>query len=220
MITKRTKILLGVLVVVAIGAYAYLYWWSQTPDHGVFDTIPAVQQASEEASGAVIRQRASTGTAPAAPVVNPGTEGSATVPSTSYATFENSEFAFSFAYPDNWKVSQTKTEEENRICINTEDGARDCVVSITLTDVREGASVEKSLDMLEKEFDAGIITESSRTISGVQAKVLKVASYPAGEEEATRAAVFAKGDVIYVIRADRGHEAIFDRVADSFLFRM
>lgn len=217
MITKRTKILLGVLVLVAIGAYAYLYWWSQTPDHGVFDTIPAVQQASEQASKAVIRPRAPQ---PGAPVVNPGTDGTPTVPSTSYRTFENTEFSFSFAYPDNWELSQTKQNDVTSICVTTEGGTGPCLIAVRLEKESVNVSVEKTLAALETKFRAGNVSESSRRIGEIEADVLRVGGYPAGQENSTRAAVFVKNGWVYTIETAAGQEAIFDRVADSFLFRM
>jgi hypothetical protein len=208
--------MLGVLVVVAIGAYAYLYWWSRTPDHGVFDTVPFVRDASDSASTAVIRPQ------PGKPV--PGTatptEGSPTVPSTTYRTFENSEFAFSFAYPDNWSVSQNQQSGDTRICVRTEGGTGDCLISILLQKAGVNVSAERSLEALKVDFRAGKIAESSRRIGGEEAQVLKVSGYPAGELNSTRAAVFSKDGLVYVLETASGQEAMFDRVADSFLFRM
>ena len=217
MITKRTKIMLGVLILVAIGAYAYLYWWSQTPNHGVFDSIPAVQEASDAAAEAVIRPRV---TPEPSAVSNPGTEGTPTAPSTSYRTFENTEFSFSFAYPDNWMVSETQANEETRICVTTEGGTGGCLISLLLVEESVNASAEKSLEALKAEFRSGNITESARTIGDARAEVLRVASYPEEEENSTRAAVFTRDGMIYVIETAPGQEAIFDRVADSFLFTM
>jgi hypothetical protein len=219
MITKRTKIMLGVLVLVAIGAYAYLYWWSRTPDHGVFDTVPFVRDASDSASDAVIRPQ------PAKPAaVTPGTavptEGTPTVPSTTYKTFENSEFSFSFAYPDNWSVSQNQLNGDTHVCVRTEGGTGDCLISVLLQKQSVNVSAERSLEALKAEFRAGKITESTRRIGGEEAQVLKVSGYPSGEEESTRAAVFMKNDIVYVLTTANGQEAMFDRAADSFLFRM
>lgn len=216
MITKRTKIMLGVLVVVAVGAYAYLYWWSRTPDHGVFDTVPFVRDASDKASDVVVR----TQTPKPAPVIpgTPATEGSPTVPSTTYRTFENSEFAFSFAYPDNWSVSQDQKNGNTRVCVRTEGGTGGCLISVTLQKESVNVSADRSLEELRTEFREGKIIESTRRIGGEEAKVLKVSGYPAGEEESTRAAVFMKDNLVYVLETANGQEAMFDRVADSFLF--
>lgn len=218
MITKRTKIMLGVLVLVAIGAYAYLYWWSKTPDHGVFDTVPFVRDASDSASNAVIRpqpEKPSAGT-PGAAIP---TEGSPTVPSTTYRTFENTEFSFSFAYPDNWVLSQSQSNGNTRVCVKTEGGTGDCLISLLLQKEGVNVSADRSLEELKTEFRAGKIAESTRRIGGQEAQVLKVSGYPDGEEESTRAAVFMKDDMVYVLETAIGQEAMFDRVADSFIFQ-
>jgi|GEM_PF-3599718 len=219
MITKRTKIMLGVLVVVAIGAYAYLYWWSQTPDHGVFDSIPAIQQASDSASRAVVRP-STPGTTPPGTLINPGTEGTPTVPSTSYKTFANTELSFSFAYPENWVVSQSSANGITTVCVRTEGGTGDCLISLVAQKEGTNVSAERSLEELRTEFRAGNVTESSRRIGGEEADVIRVGGYPAGEENSTRAAVFMRGEMVYVLETKQGQEAIFDRVADSFLFTM
>lgn len=211
--------MLLVLVLVAIGAYAYLYWWSRTPDHGVFDSVPALHDASDNAAKKVIRPQ--TPVVPSQPVVNPGTEGTPTVPSTTYRTFENTEFSFSFAYPDNWSASQTRqVEDTTTVCVRTEGETGGCLITLTLTKESVNASAEKSLEALQAEFRKGNVTESTRRIGGETAEVLKVAGYPAGEENSTRAAVFTKDGYVYVLETASGQEAMFDRVADSFLFTM
>lgn len=214
MITKRTKIMLGVLVLVAIGAYAYLYWWSRTPDHGVFDEVPFVRDVSHNASNAVIRPQ------PAKPAPAQPTDGSPTIPSTTYRTFENSEFSFSFAYPDNWTVSQDQRNGDTRVCVRTEGGTGDCLISVLLQKEGVNVSAERSLGELKTRFREGKIAESTRRIGGVEAEVLKVSGYPAEIKESTRAAVFQYKQQVYVLETAAGQEAMFDRVADSFLFRM
>jgi hypothetical protein len=216
MTKKQMTIVLVVLAVIAIGVFAYLQWWNRTEDHGVLDEIPAVQQASDSASKAVVRPAAPK----PAPVVNPGTEGSPEVPSTTYRTFENNELAFSFAYPDNWSVSQTKRGDRTEVCLRTEGGTGPCLVTVVAEKESVNASAEKALKAFEGEFHDGNVSESSRRIGGVEADVLKVGGYPAGKENSTRAAVFVEDGYVYSIESEPGQEAIFDRVADSFLFRM
>lgn len=211
--------MLGVLVLVALGAYAYLYWWSKTPDHGFFDTIPAVQRASEQASRAVVRSQVPA--QPGAPgVVNPGTEGTPAVPSTTYRTYANTQYSFSFAYPDNWDVSESTQAGVTTVCIATEGGNGPCLVTLRLEKESVNVSAEKTLAALRTEFRAGNVSESSRRIGGVEAEVLRVGGYPAGAENSTRAAVFVKDQWVYTLETASGQEAIFDRVADSFLFTM
>ncbi len=212
--------MLAVLVLVAIGAYAYLYWWSRTPDHGFLDTIPVVHDASNKASKAVITPK------PGAPAPGTGTvtptEGNTTTPSTTYKTYESSETdrAYSFAYPDNWSVNQNRVNEVTTVCISNEGGDGGCLVSLTITKVDQNVNVGRTLEDLKAEFRKGSVKQSSRTIGGESAQVLKVSGYPADEQNSTRAAVFQKGEYVYVLETMPGREDMFDRVADSFLFRM
>ena len=218
MITKRTKILLGVLVLVAIGAYAYLYWWSTTPDRGFFENLPPiVKTTSDSAARAIIRPTTPAPVVPGTPA-SPATEGTPTVPSTTYRTFENSEFGFTFAYPDNWTPSQTKVTDATEVCLSVEGGVGGCAVSVRFVKESVNDSADKSLDALRAEFRNGSIAESTRRVGGQEATLLKVTKYPAGESAGTRAAVFMKDDLVFVLEGAAGQEAVFDRVADSFRF--
>ena len=217
MTKKQITIVLVVLAVLAVAVFGYLQWWNRTEDHGVLDDIPAVQEASESASNAVVRTPVRP--APAAPV-NPGTEGSPTVPSTSYRTCENTELSFSFAYPDNWSVSQTKGSDRTEVCLRTEGGTGPCLVTVVAEKEGVNASAEKTLDAFRAEFRNGTIAESSRRVGGVEADALRASGYPAGEMAGSRALVFVNDGYVYSIEGARGQEDIFDRVADSFLFTM
>lgn len=212
MITKRTKIMLVVLVLVALGAYAYLYWWSQTEDHGYFDTVPGLRDVSQSASDAVIRPQ------PAAPgTPEPGEE---TPPaSQTYRTYENTEFGFSFSYPDNWTVSSNSVDSSTTLCLRVTDSTGGCLITLVYEPESVNASLDKTLDALRAEYRAGRIAESSRTIGGEDATQFRVSSYPAGEEGITRAAVFMHDRQIYTIAASMGQEAVFERLASSFRFQ-
>lgn len=210
MITKRTKAMLVVLVLVALGAYAYLYWWSSTPDHGVFDTIPVVRDASDAASNTVVRQQPAKPAAPAA---------TATTTSATYRTYEDTTMEFSFAYPDNWVVSKTETSPTTNYCLNFSEGTGGCLASVAVTDESVNASVEKSIEALEAEFRAGRVSDSTRRIAGEEATLIQVSGYPTGQENSTRAAVFAHENRIYVVEAAAGQEAVFDRITSSFAFQ-
>lgn len=76
-----------------------------------------------------------------------------------------------------------------------------------------------ALDAFRAEFRAGRIAESSRSIAGAEATRLTISGYPAGEEGATRAAVFTHDAVVYTIKTAPGYEAVFDRIVSSFAFQ-
>lgn len=212
MITKRTKIMLGVLVLVAVGAYAYLYWWSQTPVHGFLDNIPAVRDASNNASNAVIRPQVP------APAETP-TEDDQPAVQYSYVAYENTEFGFSFDYPSEWIPSITKTEPATKICIKEKEGTGGCLVTVMFEEESVNMNADKALDALRAELRAGRISESSRSIAGNEATRLTVSGYPQGEENATRAAVFTHDRLVFTIKASAGQEAVYDRVVSSFRFQ-
>lgn len=212
MITKRTKIMLAVLVVVALGAYAYLYWWSRTPDHGYLDSVPALRDASQGASDAVIRRTPVEPGTPAAP----GEEAPA---SQTYQTYENSEFGFSFSYPDNWIASATSVDPETTICMKLKDSTGDCLATVVFEKESVNVNLDKTLDALRAEYRAGRVTESSRTVGGEKATQLRVANYPAGAENETRASVFLHDMQVYTISGAMGQEAVYDRIVSSFKFQ-
>lgn len=203
--------MLAVLVLVALGAYAYLYWWSQTPVHGVLDDIPVVRDASDSASRAVVR---TPGTTP------DGAEGTDTdSPRYTYRSYENSEFGFSFSYPDAWTASAKKISPETRICLTEADSTGDCLVTVAFEKESVNLNAGIALDALRADGRAGRIAESSSRVAGQDATVLKVSNYPAGEEAYTRAAVFTHQDMVYTIQAEKGQEAVFDRIIASFAVR-
>jgi len=213
MITKRTKIMLAVLVAVALGAYAYLWWWGSTEDHGYLDSVPGLRDASQGASDAVIRPK---------PVVpgTPGEPGSQVPPaSQTYRTYENTEFGFSFSYPDNWSVSSTSVDPSTEVCLKVEGATGDCLVTIVYEKESVNMNADKALDRLRDELRKGRIAESTRTIAGEEAKQLKVSNYPAGEENYTRAAVFVHDMQVYSISSAMGQEAVYDRITSSFKFQ-
>lgn len=212
MITKRTKILLVVLVVVALGAYAYLYWWAHTDDHGFFDSVPIVHTASNSASKAVIK--------PAPVPQTPGETSDTENPTTlTYRSFANTEFGFSFDYPEGWDVSQTTVAGVTTLCVRPMDQAGGCRVEIAIASESVNVSAEKSLEALQTEVRAGKIAESTRRIAGEDAAILRVSGYPRGEEGPARGAVFAHEGRVYVLKGIVGSEGIFDRVASSFSFQ-
>jgi hypothetical protein len=211
MITKRTKIMLVVLVLVALGAYAYLWWWGNTEDHGYFDTVPGLRDVSQSASDAVIRPQ------PAAPgEETPDTD---TPASQTYRTYENTEFGFSFSYPDNWTVSSNSVDPSTTLCLRVSDSSGGCLITIMYEMESVNASMDKTLDALRAEYRAGRIAESSRTVGGENATQFRVSGYPAGEEGATRAAVFMHDRQIYTVSAIAGQEAVFERLVSSFRFQ-
>jgi len=205
--------MLGVLVLVAIGAYAYLYWWSRTPDHGVLDTFPVVTNLSNQAAEAVVRRPA-----PIVPEAEAPREDAGETQA-SYRTHTNTEFGFSFEYPDTWVVSQDARGGEVTLCLNEASGTGGCLATLSLVEEGVNATEETALDALRAEFRAGRIAESSRRIGGEDATQLRVSGYPAGEEGSTRAAVFAHERRIYRIEAAPGQEAVFDRIVSSFRFQ-
>jgi len=213
MITKRTKVMLAVLVVVALGAYAYLWWWGSTEDHGYLDTVPALRDASQNASDAVVRPRPVTPGTPAAPgeQVPPASQ--------TYRTYENSEFGFSFSYPDNWTVSSNSVDPSTTLCLKVTDSTGGCLATITFEKESVNMSVDKALSALRDELRAGRIAESSRTIGGESATQFKVTNYPAGQEGDTRAAAFLHDMQVYSITASMGQEAVYDRISSSFKFQ-
>ncbi len=210
MITKRTKIMLVVLVLVALGAYAYLYWWSKTPDHGVFDTIPVVRDASDKASNAVVRPQPATPGAPAP---------TAPAASATYRTYENTEVGFSFSHPDNWIPNQTSVDPRTTICMNVAEGTGDCLASVAFEEESVNMNEGIAREALETELRAGQARDTERRIAGSLATVYTVSGYPAGEEKSTRAAVFTHADMVYIIKASKGQEAVFDRIVSSFEFQ-
>lgn len=204
--------MLVVLVLVALGAYAYLWWWGNTEDHGYLDAVPGLRDVSQSASDAVIRPQ---------PVV-PGTEtpDTDTPPaSQTYRTYENTEFGFSFSYPDNWTVSSNSVDSSTTLCLVVTDSTGGCLVTIEYEMESVNASMDKTLDALRAEYRAGRIAESSRTVGGEVAKQFRVSGYPAGEEGVTRAAVLVHDRQIYAISAVAGQEAVFERLASSFRFQ-
>lgn len=214
MITKRTKLLLALLVVVALSAHAYLYWWSTTEDHGVLDAIPVVQSVSETVSS-IVRPKPQ---APAneAPVVSEdGTPEVQVV----YRTYENGEFGFSFSYPETWQLSLTTNVDGTTVCVMPPEGTGACRLTIRRVAESVNASMEKTLAALAADYRAGRITTGSRRIAGEAAAIIAVGGYPAGEERATRAAVFVHDRQIYTIEAAAGQEAIFEKAASSFSFQ-
>ncbi len=213
MITKRTKIMLGVLVLVAVAAYGYLYWWSKTPVHGFLDGIEGVQQLSERASNAVIGPRGG------ATGAQPG-ENTTLPPAMTFRTYENTEIGFSFSYPDTWTPSATNIDAGTDVCLSEANGTGACLIEVSFEDVSVNMSADVALDALRAEFREGRISESSRSVAGNEGTLLRVSNYPAGEEEATRAIVFTSVDNdVFVIKAALGQEAIFDRVVSSFRFQ-
>lgn len=214
MITKRTKLLLVLLVVVALSAHAYLYWWSTTDDHGLLDTIPVVQSVSETVSNAVRPK-------PQVPAIETpsAAEDSAPEPQDSYRTYENGEFGFGFSYPEDWQLSLTTIADGTSICALPAEGTGGC--RLTIRRVAEGVnnSMEKTLAALAAEYRAGRITTGSRRIGGEAAATIAVSGYPEGQERATRAAVFIHDRQIYTIEAAAGHEAAFEKAASSFSFQ-
>jgi len=212
MITQRTKIMLAVLVAVALGAYAYLWWWGSTEDHGYLDTVPGLRDVSQSASDAVTRPK------PAAPGTDtPDTQ----VPpaSLSYRTYENTEFGFSFSYPDNWSVSSTSVDPSTTLCLKVTDSTGDCLATVVFEKESVNMSADKALSALKDELRKGRIAESSRSIAGETATQLKVSSYSAGEENDTRAAVFTHDMQVYVVSVAMGQEAVYERIASSFRFQ-
>ncbi len=203
--------MLAVLVVVALGAYAYLWWWGQTEDHGYLDTVPALRDASENASEAV-RPRPVTPGTPAAP-------GEQVPASQTYRTYENSEFGFSFSYPDNWTVSSNSVDPSTTLCLRVTDSTGGCLATVTFEMESVNMSLEKVLDALRADLRAGRIAESSRTIAGESATQFKVSNYPAGQEGDTRAAAFLHETEVYTITATMGQEAVYDRLTSSFKFQ-
>lgn len=204
--------MLVVLVLVALGAYAYLWWWGNTEDHGYFDSVPGLRDVSQGASDAIIRPQ------PAAPgTPAPGEE--TPDASQSYRTYENTEFGFSFSYPDTWTVSSTSVDPSTTLCLRVTDSTGGCLATVVYEMESVNASMDKTLDALRAEYRAGRIAESSRTIAGESATQLRVSSYPAGEEAATRAAVFVHDRQIYAISASAGQEAVFERLTSSFRFQ-
>lgn len=214
MITKRTKLMLGVLVLVAIGAYAYLYWWSKTPDHGFLDDIPVVRDASNSASGVVSRTRTD-----AQQPTTPNGETPEAPAAYTYRTYQNTEFGFSFAYPDAWTVSSTEVSPETEICIKVAEATGGCLATITFEKESVNMRADIALDAFRAEFRAGRIAESSRSIAGAEATRLTISGYPQGEEGATRAAVFTHDSMVYTIKTAPGYEAVFDRIVSSFAFQ-
>lgn len=213
--TKRTKIFLAVLVVVAVAAHAYLYWWNNTEDHGVLDTIPVVNTVSESLSNAV---------RPAAPAPGADTETDtpdAATPDSSvaYRGYENTEFKFSFTYPETWTVSQSGSDGKTTLCLNEKDGTGGCLVTITRAEESVNVSTDNALDAFRAEFRAGSIKESKTKVGDDTATLLRVSGYPAGEADSTRAVVFVHNRQVYTVEAAAGQEAVFDRLTNSFLFQ-
>jgi len=209
MITKRTKIMLAVLVLVALGAYGYLYCWANTDEHGVFDSIPVLRDASQSASDAVIRPQ----------VPAPGTKDEDVVetpagPSVTYRTFENTEFGFSFDYPETWDVSQTKVTTATTLCLKEKEGTGGCLVTITRDPESINVNADKTLEAFKVELREGSVTESTRRIGGEEADLLRAS----GNVDSTRAAVFVHDMAVYSIEGMKGQEAVFDRVASSLSF--
>lgn len=204
--------MLAVLVAVALGAYAYLWWWGSTEDHGYLDSVPGLRDVSQSASDAVVRPQ------PGAPA--PGQPGSETPPaSQTYRTYENSEFGFSFSYPDNWSVSSTSVDPSTTICMKVEGATGGCLATIVYEKESVNMNVDKALDALRAELRAGRIAESTRTIAGESATQLRVSNYPAGEEGDTRAAVFLHDMQVYTVSAAMGQEAAYERITSSFRFQ-
>ena len=204
--------MLLVLVAVAIGAYAYLYWWSKTPVHGFLDGIEGVRQVSERASNAVIGNRGSnTG-------VQPG-ENTVVPPTMTFRTYEDTEtgFNFSFSYPDTWTPSTTEVEEGTSVCFT--EGIGDCLVTVSAREASVNMSEDTALDALRAEFRKGRIAESARSVDGNEGTQLRVSGYPAWEEGSTRAVVFTHENRVFIIEAALGQEAIFDRIVSSFKFQ-
>lgn len=204
--------MLAVLVVVALGAYAYLWWWGNTEDHGYLDSVPGLRDASQSASDAVIRPQ------PAAP----GAEEPATqVPpaSLSYRTYENTEFGFTFSYPDNWTVSSTSVDPSTTLCLKVTDSTGDCLATVVFEKESVNMNADKAVNALRDELRKGRIAESTRSIAGETAMQLKVTNYPAGEENDTRAAVFTHDMQVYAVSVAMGQEAVYERIVSSFRFQ-
>lgn len=211
MITKRTKLFLIALVLVAIGAHAYLYWWSRTADHGFLDDIEVVRDASQSASDAVIKPRVP------APAPEEGTSGDSETAVT-YTTYENTELGFTFSYPDTWVPSATRIVEGTDICLIKSQGTGGCLVTVSFDEESVNLNEDIALDALRAEVRKGRANESSRRIAGEDATMFQVSGYPKGEEGITRAAVFTHERQVYVIKASAGQESAFDRIASSFRF--
>ncbi len=211
MITKRTKIMLAVLVLVALAAYAYLYWWSKTDDHGFLDSVPGLSDVSKNASNAVIPKPGVP--APGAPA--PGTG----VSKVAYRTYTNTELKLSFEYPETWLVTKNTVGGKTTVCLNGKDSVGGCLVSIALEKESVNVSMDKTLEALRAEFRAGTITESTKRVAGETATVLKVSGYPTDNQNSTRAAVFTHDMSVYTIEAEPGQQDLFDHVTSSFAFQ-
>ncbi len=140
--------------------------------------------------------------------------------SQTYRTYQNTEFGFSFSYPDNWKVSQTTVEDRTTVlCLTVTDSTGGCLATVSLEKEGVNASADIWLKALNAEYRDGKITESERRIAGKEATQLRVTSYPAGKENNTRASVFVYDARVYSITGAAGQEAVYDRITSSFAFQ-
>ncbi|HEY0979764.1 MAG TPA: PsbP-related protein [Candidatus Paceibacterota bacterium] len=208
MITKRTKFMLLALVVVAVGAYAYLYWWSRTPDHGFFDNLPPVRIFSEQAADAVIGQRPDM-QQPGAPA------GEETPAAMTFRTYENTEYGFSFSYPDTWTATATELNEKTTVCMKVFEATGGCLATLTFEPESVNMSTDVALNALRAELRDGRINEGASRIAGEAATRLTVS----GDAAATRALVFAHDRLVYTIQTAPGQEGAFDRMVSSFRFQ-
>ncbi|MBU2103791.1 hypothetical protein KKD81_02990 [Patescibacteria group bacterium] len=208
--TKRTKVFLAVFLAVALGAYAYLYWWAHTPEHGVFDSIPVVREVSDSLSKGVVRP------APQAPEEETDTEESEEVGDThSYKTYTNTIQKFSVDYPENWIPTATTVDGVVTLCITDTEATGACMLTVKSEAESVNVSEEKTYTALKAEYRAGKLTELERAVGGEMGRLLRIS----GEPAASRVVVFSHEGRVYTITALEGQEFAFDRATESFKFQ-
>lgn len=208
--TKRTKAFLAVFVVVALGAYGYLYWWANTPEHGVFDSIPIVREVSDSLSKGVVRPT------PAAPQEEMDEEEPAETGDThSYKTYTNTIQKFSLDYPDTWVPTATTVNGVVTLCITDTEAAGACMLTVESEAESVNVSEEKTYTALKAEYRAGKITEFERAVAGEMGRLLRIS----GEPTVSRVVVFSHEGRVYTISAVGGQEVVFDRATESFRFQ-
>ncbi|MBU1292667.1 hypothetical protein KJ819_01220 [Patescibacteria group bacterium] len=207
--TKRTKAFLAVFVVVALGAYGYLYWWANTPEHGVFDSIPIVREVSDSLSKGVVRT----------PVVEEEAvveeEESVPVDTQTYKTYENTTQKFSLDYPDTWIPTVTNIDGVMTLCITDTEATGPCMLTVESEAEGVNVSEEKTYIALKAEYRAGKLTELERAVGGEMGRLLRIS----GEPTVSRVVVFSHEGRVYTVSALEGQETVFDRATESFRFQ-
>lgn len=201
--TKRTQLFLAALVLVAILAHGYIYWWAHNDDHGIFDSIPFVKTTSDSLVESYPLAKPT-------PTIKPKPQTPA-APAVEMREYTDSQLKFSLQHPAVWQVSRTDVGGKTTTCFRDFDATGPCPITIITSQVAVGMNMEAVSDQYEGELRNDSVKRSEGRIAGEEAIILTASG-------GQKVAVFEHDNMVYVLVGIKNSNAIFDSISESLSF--